>query len=70
MMADPVVVYQLSLRIGASYEATCRSLMRRGVGVIKRRTLDAFWQVQPRAIKKSDSRRTMSHLIFFAMSGC
>jgi Zn-dependent peptidase ImmA (M78 family)/predicted secreted protein len=52
MMADPVVVYQLSLRIGASYDATCRSLMRRGVGVIKRRTLDALLEVQPKAIKK------------------
>jgi len=52
MMTDPVVVYQLSLRIGASYEATCRSLMRRGVAVIKRRTLDALLEVQPRAIKK------------------
>jgi Zn-dependent peptidase ImmA (M78 family) len=34
MMEDPMTVYQLSLRIGASYEATCRSLMRPGVGVL------------------------------------
>jgi Zn-dependent peptidase ImmA (M78 family) len=53
MMADPAVVYQLSLRIGASYEATCRSLMRRGVQVIDRRTLDALLEVEPKAIKKS-----------------
>jgi predicted secreted protein len=53
MMADPAVVYQLSLRIGASYEATCRSLMRRGVEVIGRGTVDALLDVQPRAIKKS-----------------
>jgi Zn-dependent peptidase ImmA (M78 family)/predicted secreted protein len=53
MMADPAVVYQLSLRIGASYEATCRSLMRPGVQVINRRTVDALLESQPRAIKKS-----------------
>jgi len=52
MMANPVIVYQLSLRTGASYEATCRSLMRHGVEVIKRRTLDTLLQVEPRAIKK------------------
>lgn len=51
-MADPSTVYQLALRIGASYEATCRSLMRPGVQVIKRRTLDDLLGVQPRAIKK------------------
>jgi predicted secreted protein len=27
-MTDPVVVYQLALRIGASYDATCRALER------------------------------------------
>ena len=53
MMADPMVVYQLALRLGASYEATCRSLMRRGVEVIKRRTVDALLELQPRAIKKA-----------------
>ncbi|PYS67634.1 MAG: hypothetical protein DMF73_18840 [Acidobacteria bacterium] len=53
MMADPMVAYQLSLRVGASYEATCRSLMRKGVEVIKRRTLDSLLEVQPRAIKKA-----------------
>jgi hypothetical protein len=53
MVADPAVVYQLSLRVGASYEATCRSLMRPGVSVIQRQTVDALLDVQPRAIKKA-----------------
>jgi Zn-dependent peptidase ImmA (M78 family) len=53
MMSNPVVAYQLSLRIGASYEATCRSLMRKGVEVIKRQTLSNLLEFQPRAIKKS-----------------
>jgi hypothetical protein len=51
MMTDPVIVYQLSLRVGASYEATCRSLMRPGVSVINRRTLDNLLAVKPRTIK-------------------
>lgn len=53
LMADPTVVYQLALRLGASYEATCRSLMRHGVEVINRRTVDALLKLQPRAIKKA-----------------
>jgi predicted secreted protein len=53
MMADPLVVYQLALRLGASYEATGRSLMRPGVKVINRRTVDALLEIQPRAIKKA-----------------
>jgi predicted secreted protein len=53
MMADPMVAYQLSLRVGASYEATCRSLMRKGVEVITRRTLDNLLEVPRRAIKKA-----------------
>ena len=53
MMTDPMTVYQLSLRIGASYEATCRSLMRPGVAVIRRNTVDALLRIQPRAIKKA-----------------
>lgn len=51
MMSDPAIVYQLSLRVGASYEATCRSLMRPGVRVINRRTLDNLLANQPRTIK-------------------
>lgn len=53
MMSDPMIVYQLSLRAGASYEATCRSLMRPGVRVIKWSTVDALLGVQPRKIKKA-----------------
>lgn len=53
MMTDPMTVYQLSLRIGASYEATCRSLMRPGVTVIRRSTVDNLLRVQPRTIKKA-----------------
>jgi len=52
MMADPIVAYQLSLRMGASYEATCRSLMRPGVEVINRRRVDNLLDIQPREIKK------------------
>jgi len=51
-MSDPATVYQLSLRIGASYEATCRSLMRPGVGVIRRNNLDSLLGVQPKQIKQ------------------
>ena len=53
MMTDPTTVYQLSLRVGASYEATCRSLMRPGVGVIGRSTMESLLQVQPRTVKRA-----------------
>ncbi len=53
MMGDPMIVYQLSLRIGASYEATCRSLMRPGIQVIERRVMRALLEVQPKEIKKN-----------------
>jgi Zn-dependent peptidase ImmA (M78 family) len=53
IMGDPVAVYQLALRIGASYEATCRSLMRPGLKVIDRRTMDKLLDVQPKEIKKA-----------------
>ena len=53
MMTDPMTVYQLSLRIGASYEATCWSLMRPGVEVIGRRAVNNLLRVQPKAIKKA-----------------
>ncbi|MAM93244.1 MAG: hypothetical protein CMI61_01165 [Parvibaculum sp.] len=52
-MADPITTYQLSLRVGASYEATCRSLMRHGVEAIDRRTLDNLLRVQPKQIKQT-----------------
>ena len=51
MMADPAIVYQLSLRVGASYEATCRSLVRPGVRVIDRKILTRLLHVKPRSIK-------------------
>jgi len=53
MMADPLIVYQLSLRVGASYEATCRSLARPGVEVINRNTLASLLRMKPKDIKKS-----------------
>lgn len=53
MMDDPMTVYQLSLRIGASYAATCRSLMRPGVEVISQHTMTGLLKYQPREIKKA-----------------
>jgi Zn-dependent peptidase ImmA (M78 family)/predicted secreted protein len=48
-LVRPSVVYQLSLRLGASYEATCRTLERyRLVSGIER---DALLNVQPRPLK-------------------
>ena len=52
LMTDPLIVYQLSLRIGASYEATCRSLMRPGVAVIEHKTFKKLLSVRPKEIKK------------------
>jgi Zn-dependent peptidase ImmA (M78 family)/predicted secreted protein len=53
MMADPLIVYQLSLRVGASYDATCRSLVRPGIEVINRATLNKILKVKPKDIKKA-----------------
>lgn len=53
MMADAKTVYQLSLRVGASYEATCRSLGRPGVQVINKPVLNKLLEVKPRTIKTS-----------------
>lgn len=52
MMVDPQIVYQLSLRLGASYEATCRSLIRPGVEVIDYPALRKLLEVQRKEIKK------------------
>jgi predicted secreted protein len=52
-MTNAFVVYQLSLRIGASYEATWWSLMRPGVRVITRGTLEELLKIEPKAIKKA-----------------
>jgi Zn-dependent peptidase ImmA (M78 family)/predicted secreted protein len=47
---DPRNVYQLSLRIGASYQATCRTLER--YGIIERSTLSTHLSVAPKKIKQ------------------
>src|SRR5438045_2508363 len=49
-MKDPVHVYQLSLRAGASYEATARSLERHKI--IDRSSLQALLGTQPKSIKQ------------------
>lgn len=50
-VAQPAIVYQLSLRLGTSYSATCRALLRHGI------TDNSTYSVQaaqmPKAIKKS-----------------
>ncbi len=48
--ADPDVVYQLSLRLGTSYSATCHTLLYHKV--IKQTVSDDLLAVKPRAIKK------------------
>lgn len=50
-MQEPRNVYQLALRVGASYEATCRALLRHRV--ITQDLLEALLNVQPREIKKT-----------------
>ena len=50
-LTDPVVVYQLALRMGSSYAATCYALAEcRG---IDRSTCDRLLMVKPKAIKQS-----------------
>lgn len=53
MMVDPITVYQLSLRLGASYEATCRSLVRPGVEVISRAATTKLLRIKPKTIKET-----------------
>ena len=50
-MRDPKNVYQLALRAGVSYQATCHAL--RSHKVIDQRTSTALTQVQPKAIKQA-----------------
>jgi hypothetical protein len=50
-IADPVVVYQLALRAGTSYEATCIALERHGI--INRGTCQSLLSKSPRDIKKA-----------------
>ena len=49
-LVDPDMVYQLSLRLGASYSATCHALL--SSRVIKKPAYDILVDVKPRAIKK------------------
>ncbi len=49
-LVHPVTVYQLSLRLGASYSATCHALL--SSKVIKKSAYDNLVDVKPRAIKK------------------
>jgi Zn-dependent peptidase ImmA (M78 family) len=49
-LRDPTVVYQLALRMGASYEATCIALRRHGA--IDAHTFSLLHTVQPRTIKQ------------------
>jgi predicted secreted protein len=49
-MKQPVAAYQMSLRLGASYDATCRSLETNGV--IGRSDRELLLEVQPRDIKR------------------
>lgn len=50
-MSDPELVYQMSLRVGASYQATCRALERHGI--IDRPTQDRLLRIEPRKIKQA-----------------
>lgn len=49
-LLDPVTAYQMSLRVGASYDATCRSLKHHGI--IDGRGLEKLLEVQPKKIKQ------------------
>lgn len=48
---DPHVAYQLSLRVGASYEATCRTLEK--YRIIERETLQQHLALTPKKIKQA-----------------
>src|SRR5215831_9837488 len=49
-MHNPQTVYQASLRVGASYSATCHALRRHQV--IDRATCEALLHVEPRRLKQ------------------
>jgi len=49
-MKNPLAAYQMALRLGTSYDATCRSLERNGI--VERSERDRLLEVQPRDIKK------------------
>lgn len=50
-LSNPKIVYQLSLRIGASYRATCRQLFQ--YKLINRATLQMLIDTSPKKIKQS-----------------
>jgi Zn-dependent peptidase ImmA (M78 family) len=50
-LTDPVVVYQLALRMGSSYSATCYALAENKA--VDERTREALLNVKPKAIKQS-----------------
>ena len=50
-LSDPRLVYQASLRLGTSYQATCHVLERHKV--IDRATRDQLLEIEPRDVKKN-----------------
>lgn len=50
-LVDPVTVYQLSLRMGSSYSATCYKLAE--FGAVKPKTLQKLLGIPPKTIKQS-----------------
>jgi predicted secreted protein len=50
-MQDPVCAYQMALRIGMSYEATCRTLLLHKL--IAQGTMQSLIAIQPKQIKRS-----------------
>ena len=48
-LQDPRLVYQLSLRLGASYDATCWGL--EGHRILKPREMAKLWDVEPKELK-------------------
>lgn len=51
-IADPRLMYQLSLRVGASYQTLCHSLMRPGVRIIDQSDVYDLLKVEPSRIKQ------------------
>jgi hypothetical protein len=49
-LTEPDTVYQLSLRLGTSYSATCHALTRQKV--ITQVTCNTLLKIQPKAIKQ------------------
>jgi Zn-dependent peptidase ImmA (M78 family) len=49
-LLDPVTAYQMSLRVGASYDATCRSLKH--YGIVDVHGVEKLLEIQPKKIKQ------------------